>query len=113
MPEDCVFCKIADGRIPADLVYEDAEFVAFRDIDPQAPAHVVLIPRAHVPTLLDLPDRGAAGGLLLAANETARRLGLAESGFRLVGNCGPDAGQEVPHVHVHVLGGRCMGWPPG
>ncbi len=110
---DCVFCRIAAGEIPAKVVYEDDGFLAFEDISGQAPVHLVVIPRRHVARLTDLDDAGFAGGWLLAANQAARAAGVAESGYRLVANCNADAGQEVFHIHMHLLGGRRLGWPPG
>ena len=110
---DCIFCKIAAGQIPADIMYQDDEFIAFRDIDPQAPLHAVLIPLAHIATLRDLTDEGLAGRYLQAAARTAAAINIEESGYRLVINYGPDGGQLVMHVHAHILGGRCLGWPPG
>lgn len=110
---DCIFCRIAAGEIPADIVYEDAEHIAFRDINPQAPAHAVLIPKKHFATLFDMPDAKTQGGVMLAALEAARAMHIADGGFRIVANYGPDGGQEVMHVHYHILGGRMLGWPPG
>jgi histidine triad (HIT) family protein len=115
MAEDCLFCRIAAGEIPAKEVYSDAEFLAFRDINPVAPSHVLVIPRRHVAKITDAQaeDAGLLGRLLLCANEVARIEGLTENGFRLVLSCGPWGGQLVPHVHLHVVGGRELGWPPG
>ena len=112
---DCIFCRIAAGEIPATIEHQDDEFVAFRDNNPQAPVHVLVIPRRHLPTLLDAgeADVPLLGGLQRTAVELARRLGLAESGFRLVTNCLEGAGQSVFHLHVHLLGGRLLRWPPG
>lgn len=112
---DCIFCKIAAKEIPAKLVYEDREVVAFRDINPVAPTHILIIPRAHVETINDLePEHNQlVGKLHLVAGELARREQLAERGYRLVWNCGPDAGQAVFHIHLHLVGGRKMAWPPG
>lgn len=114
-PSDCLFCKIAGGEIPAKLIHEDDHIVAFRDINPQAPVHVLLIPREHI-TSLDTarPEHGALlGDLLLRARELARSEGMAEDGYRTVLNVGADGGQTVHHLHVHLLGGRSLGWPPG
>lgn len=113
MPDDCVFCKIGAGEIPVAPIYEDDEFLAFPDLNKQAPEHALVIPKAHYPTLPDIPDCALLGRLLAAANETARRLNLAKDGYRIVVNVGDDGGQTVYHVHVHVLGGRFMQWPPG
>ncbi len=112
---DCLFCKIAAGEIPADIVHADDEFVAFRDIAPRAPVHVLLIPRRHIPSPGDLGDGDAAlaGRLLVAAARIAHELGLDVTGFRWVLNSGADGGQTVPHLHLHMLGGRELGWPPG
>lgn len=112
---DCLFCRIADGELPADRVAESEEWLAFRDIDPQAPVHVLIIPRRHVESVASLAeaDAGLAGRLLLAAAETARALGVEEDGYRLVTNRGAKAGQSVFHLHVHLLAGRRMEWPPG
>lgn len=109
----CVFCEIADGRAQVPLVYQDDRVVAFHDLNPQAPVHVLVIPRAHVTTLNDLEDAGLAGHLIMVARQLASELGLAEDGYRLVLNCNRAAGQSVWHVHVHLLGGRRMTWPPG
>lgn len=112
---ECIFCKIAAEEMSADVVYRDEETVAFRDINPQAPVHVLVIPRRHIPTLdaMDAEDAELAGGLLHAAREVAEREGVADSGYRLVINNGEDAAQTVDHIHLHVLGGRRMTWPPG
>ena len=112
---DTIFGKIARGEIPADLVYEDDEVVAFRDLSPQAPTHVLVIPRKPIATLNDAEDTDAAliGRLFLAAARVAKDLGIAEAGYRTVVNCNAGAGQTVFHLHVHLLGGRPMGWPPG
>jgi histidine triad (HIT) family protein len=113
MSADCIFCKIASKQIPVEAIYDDEEFIAFRDANPQAPVHVLLIPRAHYETLTDVEDAGLLGRALLAVNETARRLNLAEEGFRTVINTREDGGQTVYHLHIHILGGRFMSWPPG
>ncbi len=108
MAEDCIFCKIAAGRIPSTVVYSDGDFHAFRDIHPLAPTHVIVIPRKHIAKITDasLEDGALLGSLLLKANEIAAQEGLAENGFRLVINCGPWGGQTVFHLHLHILGGR-------
>jgi histidine triad (HIT) family protein len=115
MPDECLFCRIVRREIPADIVHETDELLAFRDINPQAPVHVLVIPRRHVPTLNDVrtADAGLVGKLMLAAAELARREGIAEAGYRVVMNCNAGAGQSVFHVHLHLLGGRGMRWPPG
>lgn len=112
---DCIFCKIAAGEIPAAKLYDDGEVLAFRDINPEAPVHLLLIPRRHISTLNDLTPSDAAliSRLYLAARQLAAELGVAESGYRTVINCNRDAGQLVFHVHMHLLAGREMGWPPG
>ena len=109
---DNVFARILRGEIPSDRVYEDEEFVAFRDINPAAPTHIVLIPRGEPPAGpagLGADDAGWAGRMLVAASRIAAREGLAEGGYRLVVNDGADAGQEVPHIHMHILGGALLG----
>ncbi|HOB87592.1 MAG TPA: histidine triad nucleotide-binding protein [Bacillota bacterium] len=108
MSSDCIFCKIAGGQLETELVYEDSEIVAFKDINPQAPVHLLIIPRRHVPSLLDLQEDDAdlAGRLLLTANRLARTFKIDQSGYRVLTNCGKDAGQAVSHLHLHLLGGR-------
>lgn len=112
---DCLFCKIVAGDIPADKVYEDQEVLAFRDIKPQAPIHVLVIPKRHIATINDLTsvDAELVGHLYLTAKQIAADLGVAESGYRTVMNCNRDSGQDVFHIHLHVLAGRRMQWPPG
>ena len=107
---DCVFCKIAAGTIPADIIYSDEELLAFRDIHPMAPVHDVIIPRKHIESVNDLTtsDQALAGKMLLAASKIAKKEGIAESGYRLTINNGPDGTQVVPHIHLHVLGGRLL-----
>jgi histidine triad (HIT) family protein len=115
MPNKTLFEKIRDGEIPADIVHEDELCLAFRDISPQAPLHILVVPRNPLPRigLAQSSDEALLGHLLLAAAEVARREGVAESGYRLVINNGPDGGEAVPHLHVHLLGGRKLKWPPG
>ena len=116
MPDSsCLFCRIVRGEVPATIVHKDDQFVAFRDINPQAPTHILLIPREHVATLNELvPSQGQLmGDMLLLAQSLACADGVAESGWRVVINCGAEAGQSVFHVHMHVLGGRPFAWPPG
>jgi len=110
-----LFEKIAAREIPATIVYEDDLVLAFRDIKPQAPQHILIVPKKPIPRLSEAgpEDQQALAHLLLKAADVARKLGLAESGFRLVFNNGPDAGEAVPHLHCHILGGRRLGWPPG
>jgi histidine triad (HIT) family protein len=112
---DCPFCKIAAGEIPARLAYQDTDVVAFHDLHPQAPTHVLIIPRRHIATVNDLTDADAAlvGKLFLAAKHIASEQGFAEAGYRLVMNTNRDAGQSVFHIHLHLLAGRSLGWPPG
>ena len=113
MTENCLFCRIARKEIPASIVLENEHVVAFRDIDPKAPTHVLVVPRTHVATLDDVTDAGLLGELLLAAAAIARAEGIVAGGYRTVVNCGADAGQTVFHVHLHLLGGRRLAWPPG
>ena len=114
MAEKTIFKKIIDGEIPARIVYEDDLCMAFEDISPQAPTHLIVIPKKEVPTINDLSEEDEAmiGHLFVAMGKIAAQFGL-EGGYRVVTNCGPDAGQEVMHVHFHMLGGRGFGWPPG
>lgn len=111
----CVFCRIASREVPAEILHESDAVVAFRDANPKAPVHILLIPKEHMVSLEDVSDRH--GGLLASLVQTAAHLarteGIDRSGWRLVANVGPDAGQSVFHLHVHLLGGRPMGWPPG
>ncbi len=111
----CIFCQIAAGEIDSDIVYQDHQVVAFRDLNPQAPVHILIIPREHISNLDQASAENAdlLGHCALVAAEIARAEGLAESGYRLVTNVGPDAGQSVDHMHFHLLGGRRMQWPPG
>jgi histidine triad (HIT) family protein len=111
----CVFCEIAAGRSPARIIQQDDRLVAFHDTRPQAPTHVLLIPRHHITSLLDLSgaDDDTIGALVRTARDLARSLGLGERGFRLVFNCGDDAGYSIHHIHLHLLGGRALRWPPG
>ncbi len=109
----CLFCRIVAGEIPATEVYRTPTLVAIRDIGPQAPTHVLVIPRRHIESLNDAEDGALLGELLLAGRHVARMEHVDGRGYRLVINTSADAGQSVPHLHVHVLGGRIMGWPPG
>ena len=115
MVADCLFCKMVTGSIKPDKVYEDSDVLAFKDINPQAPLHVLVVPKKHISTLNDVgrEDEALMGKLYLAATRVARDAGVADSGYRTVINCNADAGQSVYHVHLHVLGGRLMRWPPG
>lgn len=112
---NCLFCRIIAKKIPANIVYEDKEVLAFEDINPQAPVHVLVIPKRHIATSLDITDgdHELIGRLYKTANALARERGVAERGFRLVMNCNRDAGQSVFHLHLHLLAGRPMRWPPG
>lgn len=112
---DCLFCKIAHGEIPAQILYQDEQVLAFKDIDPKAPVHVLVIPRQHVGSAAELgPGNGPLlAAMLLAANRVADETGVADTGYRLVFNVGSDAGVAVAHLHLHVLGGRKLSWPPG
>ena len=112
---DCLFCKMVSGEIKPDTVFENDHVLAFRDIDPQAPTHVLVVPQRHIATLDDLDSGTSAlvGEMVLAAAEVARREGFAEQGYRTVMNCNADGGQTVFHIHLHLLGGRVMRWPPG
>jgi histidine triad (HIT) family protein len=113
--DDCLFCKIRDGKIPATITYRDDDVLAFKDIGPKAPLHELVIPLRHAATLADATDADAEmyGRLLVIAAKRAKESGLAANGFRVVMNAGPDAGQTVFHVHLHVLAGRPLAWPPG
>ena len=112
--EDCIFCKIINGEIPSEIVYEDEKVIAFRDIAPQAPLHFVIIPVQHFDSILNVPaGNDVISHMHTVANRLAIKYGVAQSGFRLVNNCGADGGQTVNHLHYHMLGGRSLGWPPG
>src|SRR5262249_14191358 len=112
---DCLFCKIIDGQIPATVVFRDEQVTAFRDIDPQAPTHVLIVPNQHVADTqaLDSDHDAVVGHAVRAASDIARQEGLSERGYRLVINTGADASNSVPHLHLHLIGGRRMTWPPG
>lgn len=113
--ENCIFCSIVAKTAPADLVYEDDQVIAFRDKYPKAPVHILIIPRLHIPTINDLSLETASviGQIALVAKKVAAQEGLAHRGYRLVFNCNRDAGQQVYHIHMHLLGGRLLLWPPG
>ncbi len=115
MTDDCIFCKIAAGDIPSEKVYGDEELYAFRDINPGAPSHILVIPRRHIPSVTDAgpEDAELLGKMMLRANAIAAEEGLVDKGFRYVLNCGEWGGQTVFHIHLHVLGGRPLAWPPG
>lgn len=112
---DCIFCKIVEKKIPAKIIYEDENVIAFEDINPQAPVHTLVIPKKHIPTLLDIKEEDIylIGHLIKVSNKIVNDKGIAERGFRIVTNCNPESGQTVYHIHFHVLGGRKMHWPPG
>jgi len=109
---DCLFCKIAAGLIPSDKVYEDEKTLAFRDIDPKAPTHILVIPKPHIKSLAEITDYDIAAHIIRVINQLSVSRGLKE-GFRVVVNTGRDGGQTVGHLHFHLMGGRAMGWPPG
>ena len=113
--ENCLFCKIATGTIPSKIVYQDEDVVAFEDINPQAPKHILLIPRQHIASIADLTlnDGPILAKLFTTTQKIAHDMGVDESGYRFLTNVGPDAGQSVSHLHFHLLGGRKFGWPPG
>lgn len=115
MSEDCIFCKIARKELPSKIAFENDKILAFEDIDPQAPVHLVIIPKKHIPTILDLAEgeEGLVGQIHLVIKRLAREKSIAEKGFRIVSNCKEYGGQAVFHLHFHLLGGRRMIWPPG
>ena len=104
----CIFCKIVNGEIPADVVYEDEKYMAFKDINPKAPIHILIIPKEHIEKLADIDDasKNVIGDMAIVANKVAKQLGIDKTGYRIVINNGPDAGQEVYHIHMHLLGGK-------
>lgn len=113
--EDCLFCKIVAGDIPSTKVYEDDKVYAFNDIEPQAPIHIIIVPKMHISSSNELTDQNAEviGHIFAVAAKIAREKGFAEKGWRIVNNCGEDGGQTVGHIHFHLLAGRNLGWPPG
>ena len=115
MDKDCIFCKIVSREIKSKIVYENDSVLAFKDIDPKAPVHILVIPKKHIQMISDLnrQNKNIISELVVVANEIARQSNIAESGYRIILNCGPDAGQAVFHIHLHLLGGRKMSWPPG
>ena len=115
MMSECIFCKIANGEIPTNYIYEDDKIVAFNDIEPQAPVHILIIPKAHIASALELDDTNAdiVAHIFKVASKIARDKGFDADGFRLVNNCGKDGGQTVGHLHFHLLAGRYLQWPPG
>ncbi len=112
---DCLFCKIISGEIDSKIIYEDEQVVAFKDIEPQAPIHYLIVPKKHISTLLDISneDKELIGHIYTIANQIAQKEGVAEDGFRVVSNCKEAGGQTVYHIHYHLLGGRNLQWPPG
>ncbi|MBJ7553671.1 histidine triad nucleotide-binding protein [Marinomonas spartinae] len=112
---DCLFCKLVNGEIPATILYQDDDVIAFEDIMPQAPSHFLVIPKRHISTLNDLTDEDASivGKLPIVAAKVAKQIGISDDGYRVVMNCNQMGGQTVYHIHMHVLGGRQMTWPPG
>lgn len=113
MAEPCIFCKIARGEIPAQMVVNNKEIAAFRDLNPQAPTHILVIPKKHIASLDDAMDGDLLGKMLVLTAAIARQEGIAKTGYRVVTNTGKHAGQSVAHLHLHLLGGRDMSWPPG
>ena len=113
MPDACLFCRIARGEIPAKMIVNNKEIAAFRDISPQAPTHILIIPKKHIASLDDANDPNLLGQMLAMAAALARQEGIAKTGYRSVINSGKDGGQSVDHLHIHLLGGRQMTWPPG
>lgn len=115
MSDDCIFCRIVEGDIPATVVHRTEHTIAFHDLNAQAPVHVLIIPRRHIASIDAVRDEdaGVMGELFVAARDAARALGVAEGGYRVVMNTGEAAGQTVPHAHLHLLGGRDLNWPPG
>jgi len=112
---DCLFCKLINGDIPTDIVYQDDDVFAFHDVSPQAPIHILVIPKQHIATINDTDESHQAvlGKLVLTAKKIAKEQGIADNGYRLVVNCNQDGGQTVFHIHLHLLGGRSLSWPPG
>ena len=115
MPDNCIFCKIMAGEMPGKIIYQDDQLVVMEDINPQAPHHLLIVPRKHIRTTLDLStaDNSLVGHIFQVAGKVAHDLGFAEDGFRVVNNCNAGAGQTVWHIHFHLLGGRDLTWPPG
>jgi histidine triad (HIT) family protein len=113
--ENCIFCSIIQGKIPSEKVFEDEQVLAFKDIKPEAPVHIIIIPKKHISSINDLEynDNDLIGHIYNVAKKITLELGINESGYRIVTNCGQDAGQSVLHIHFHLLGGRSLSWPPG
>ncbi len=112
---DCLFCKIINGEIPSNKVYEDELVYAFYDIDPKAPTHFLVVPKEHISSALEIDDKNAhiVGHVFKVVSKLAKEMGFADDGYRIVNNCGKDGGQTVGHIHFHILAGRNLGWPPG
>jgi histidine triad (HIT) family protein len=112
---DCIFCKIIKGNIPGNFVYQDDKVVAFNDIDPKAPVHILIVPKEHIPSLMEAAENrpDILSHILKVAAKLAKETGIDQRGFRVVNNCGQEGGQSVEHIHFHLLGGRFMQWPPG
>lgn len=113
--DNCVFCSIIEGKIPSQKVYEDDKILCFKDINPEAPIHLIIIPKKHIESINDLENKDVEliGHIFLKVKQIAKELKIDESGYRIVNNCGKDGGQTVPHIHFHLLGGRSLNWPPG
>ncbi|MCX5782074.1 MAG: histidine triad nucleotide-binding protein [Elusimicrobia bacterium] len=113
--KDCLFCKIANKEIKSNIIFENDKLLAFSDINPQAPVHILIIPKKHITGLneIGVADKELLGEIQLAAKEIAEKNNISKDGYRIVANCGPNAGQAVDHIHYHLLGGRIFGWPPG
>jgi histidine triad (HIT) family protein len=113
--DDCLFCKIAKGEVPCTKVYEDDKVLCFKDIVPGAPVHVLIVPKKHIPSLNEITEEDSElfSHAFMVIKKLAEELGVSESGYRVVSNCGEDGGQSVPHIHFHLLGGRALQWPPG
>lgn len=113
--DDCIFCKIIKGEIPSNKVYEDDKIISFKDLNPEAPVHVLIIPKKHISSLNEVNDEDAEiiAHIFKTVPKLVKELGIDEGGYRIVSNCGEDGGQSVPHVHFHLLGGRSLNWPPG
>ncbi len=111
--EDCIFCKIINKEIESEIVYEDDKVIAFNDVNPKAPVHILVIPKEHIPTLNDINNPEIVGYIFEVIKKLAKEKGIDESGYRVVANCNKEAGQSVYHIHFHLLGGRSLQWPPG
>lgn len=113
--ESCIFCNIVEGKIPSEKVYEDDKVLCFKDINPAAPVHLILIPKEHIESVnaIENGDEGLIGHIFVVAKQIAEKFNIDKDGYRIVTNCGKDGGQSVPHIHFHLLGGRSLNWPPG